>query len=64
MPAGELNSLSVDELQTKSTELRSELFNVRVKQATGQLEDTSQLGSLRRQIARVLTVIREKRGAE
>jgi len=64
MSAGELRDLSVDELQTKSTELRSELFNVRVKQATGQLEDTSQLGSLRRQIARVLTVIREKRGAE
>jgi len=64
MQAAELRDLEMDELQAKSTELRSELFNVRVKQATGQLENTSQLGSLRRQIARVETVIREKRGAE
>ena len=64
MQASELRDLALDELRAKSTELRSELFNVRVKQATGQLENTSQLGALRRQIARVETVIREKRGAE
>jgi large subunit ribosomal protein L29 len=64
MQAAEFRELSLDELQAKSTELRLELFNVRVKQATGQLENTSQLGNLRRQIARAQTVIREKRGAE
>jgi len=64
MQASELRDLALDELQAKSTELRSELFNVRVKQATGQLENTSQLETLRRQVARVETVIREKRGAE
>jgi large subunit ribosomal protein L29 len=64
MQASELRDLALDELQAKSMELRSELFNVRVKQATGQLEDTSQLQGLRRQVARVETVIREKRGAE
>jgi large subunit ribosomal protein L29 len=64
MAAAELRALALDELQAKSTELRSELFNVRVKHATGQLENTSQLGHLRRQIARIQTVIGEKRGAQ
>jgi large subunit ribosomal protein L29 len=64
MQAAELRDLSLDELRAKSAELRSDLFNVHVKHATGQLENTAQLGNLRRQVARVETVIREKRGAE
>jgi large subunit ribosomal protein L29 len=57
MKAAELRALSLDELRTKSSELRSELFNVQVKHATGQLEDTARLGSLRRNVARVETVL-------
>jgi large subunit ribosomal protein L29 len=64
MKAGELRELSLDELGAKSDELRRELFNVRVKKATGQLEDTARLRTLRRDVARVETVLREKRGAQ
>jgi large subunit ribosomal protein L29 len=63
MKAGELRDLSSDELETKSRELRGELFNVKVKRATGQLENIAMLAHLRRDIARVETVLREKRGA-
>jgi large subunit ribosomal protein L29 len=61
--AGELRELSVDELSAKSSELRGELFNVKVKRSTGQLENTAKLGAIRRDIARVETVLREKVGA-
>ncbi len=63
MNAGELRELSVDELSAKSSELRGELFNVKVKRSTGQLENTAKLGVVRRDIARVETVLREKVGA-
>jgi large subunit ribosomal protein L29 len=61
--AGELRDLSVDELTVKSNDLRSELFNAQVKRSTGQLENAAKLLLLRRDIARVETVLREKRGA-
>jgi large subunit ribosomal protein L29 len=64
MRAGELRELSLDELVAKSDELRRELFNVRVKKATGQLENTARLRTLRRDVARAETVLREKRGAQ
>ncbi len=63
MKAAELADLSIDELTAKSGDLRHELFNARVKKSTGQLENTAKLQSLRRDIARVETVLREKRGA-
>jgi large subunit ribosomal protein L29 len=63
MKASEIRDLSSDELEAKSRELRGELFNVKVKRATGQLENTAMVLRLRRDIARVETVLREKRGA-
>ncbi len=63
MKASEIRALSQDELDAKSRELRDELFNVKVKRATGQLENTAMLGQLRRDIARVESVLRDKRGA-
>ncbi len=63
MKAAEIRDLSMEELKAKSRELRSELFNVKVKRSTGQLESTALLMQLRRDIARVETVLREKRGA-
>jgi large subunit ribosomal protein L29 len=63
MKPGELKDLSLDELIAKSSELRGEFFNAQVKKATGQLENTAKLKLLRRDIARVETVLREKRGA-
>jgi large subunit ribosomal protein L29 len=58
-----LRDLSNEELVAKASELRGELFNVKVKRSTGQLESTALAGRLRRDIARVETVLREKRGA-
>ena len=53
-----LERLTLEELESKSSEIRGELFNARVKRATGQLENTSLLRSLRREVARVETVLR------
>jgi len=63
MSAEEFRKLSVEELGAKAMELRGELFNVRIKKATGQLESTALLRELRRQIARAETILGEKRGA-
>ena len=64
MKAGELRDLSSEELLAKSEEMRTELVNVRLRKATGQLEDTAKLRTLRRNVARVETILREKRGAK
>jgi large subunit ribosomal protein L29 len=64
MKASELRSLSTDELNTKADEFRAELFNLKVKHATGQLEDTARLRTLRREIARAETVKREIQEAQ
>ena len=63
MKPADISSLSLDELAAKSVELRGELFSVRIRKATGQLENTAKLRLLRRDIARVETILREKRGA-
>ncbi|MCZ6465477.1 MAG: 50S ribosomal protein L29 [Proteobacteria bacterium] len=63
MKASELRKLAPEELSQKSRELRDDLFNFKVKHATGQLEDTAKLSGLRRDIARVETLLREKREA-
>jgi large subunit ribosomal protein L29 len=63
MRARELRDLALAELATKGRELRDQLWNARMKKATGQLENTALLRTLRRDIARVETVLREKRGA-
>ena len=64
MKASELRTLSEPELLAKSRELRDALFNARVKRSTGQLENTAKLQQLRRDVARVETVIAQKRGAQ
>ena len=64
MNAAELKGLALDELVQKERETRAELFNAKVKHATGQLEDTAKLNILRRDIARVATILHERREAE
>jgi large subunit ribosomal protein L29 len=63
MKPAEMRDLSVNELQTKAHDFRSEAFNIRIKRSTGQLENTARLKQLRRDIARVETIMREKREA-
>ena len=59
----EIRDLSLNELQAKAQDLRGEAFNIRIKRSTGQLENTARLKQLRRDIARVETIMREKREA-
>lgn len=63
MKASELRALAVDELIQKSRDLRDEYFNVKVKHTTGQLENTAKLRELRRDVARVVTVLQQRREA-
>ena len=62
MKAKELRDLSVDDLSRKETELNQELFNLRFQLHTGHLENSARIPQVRREIARVQTVLREKRG--
>jgi large subunit ribosomal protein L29 len=55
-----LREKSVSELHGVLEELRKEQFNLRMQHATGQLQNTAQLRKVRRSIARVKTLIREK----
>ena len=56
----ELQNLSVAELNTKLSELKEELFNLRFRHATGQLENPVSLRNCKKDIARVQTIIRPK----
>ena len=60
MKAKEIRLLSPDELQQKLADLAEELFNLRFQKASGQLQDTARLKSLRRDRARIMTIIREQ----
>jgi large subunit ribosomal protein L29 len=62
MKAKELRDLSVDDLGRKVQELNQELFNLRFQLHTGHLENSARIPQVRREIARVHTVLREKRG--
>ena len=64
MKASELKELTVDELAHRGKEARDELFSAKVKHATGQLEDTAKLRGLKRDVARIETVLREKAEAQ
>jgi large subunit ribosomal protein L29 len=60
MKADELRNLSTEELQTKSKNMDQELFNLKFQLHTGRLENTSKVKSLKKDIARVKTLIRER----
>ena len=60
MKALELRALTLPELEAKAREVRAEYFGARVRFATGQLENTAKLRTLRRDVARLETVLREK----
>ena len=60
MKAAEVHELDVEELKRRVAQTRRELFNLRFQHATGQLENTGQLKEVRRNIARLLTVLNQK----
>ena len=55
-----LRALSTDELAIKLKEAKEELFNLRFQAATGQLESHGRLSAVRKEIARIYTIIRER----
>ncbi|MCI0425353.1 MAG: 50S ribosomal protein L29 [Actinobacteria bacterium] len=60
MRTSELRELSNDELAEALLEAKEERFNLRFQVATNQLDNTARLGSVRKDIARILTVMRER----
>ncbi len=60
MKIKEIRELTPDELRSRKRELREQIFHLRLQQASGQLEKPSELRSLRREIARIETVLTQK----
>ena len=60
MKATEIRSMSAAELETKLAELKKDLFTLRMQHATNHLDNPVKISAVRRDIARVKTVIREK----
>lgn len=56
----ELNGLTTEQLLNREKELKEQLFNLRFQLATGQLENTASLKQVRKDIARVKTVLRQQ----
>ena len=61
MKAAELRDLATDELGVKERELTDQLFRMRIQKAMGQLEAPEKIRTVRRDLARVKTVLRQKR---
>lgn len=59
--ASELRTMTVEELRLEETDLRKELFNLRFQKVTGEIENPLRIKVVRKDIARVLTVINEKK---
>lgn len=60
MKASELREQTVEDLRLKEKELASQLFALRLQKVTGQLDNPAKVGQARRDLARVLTVLRER----
>jgi large subunit ribosomal protein L29 len=64
MDASELRPKTSDELKTQLADLRKEQFNLRFQRASGQLENTARVRQVRREIARIMTILGERVRAE
>ena len=64
MKAKELRELSIEELQQKRGDLREDLFRLKMRKAVAQLENPVRLRQVRRDIARVETILRERRAGQ
>ena len=58
--AAELRELEEEELETRIREAKEELFNLRFQHVTGQLDNYARLGQVRRDVARMATLLRER----
>jgi large subunit ribosomal protein L29 len=64
LKTGDLKVMTVDQLDDELVKLKKEQFNLRFQRATGQLENTSRVREVRRDIARIRTVAQQKRAAQ
>jgi large subunit ribosomal protein L29 len=60
--AKDLRELSPDELKVRLRDLKQESFNLRIQKSTGQLENPARIRTVRRETARVLTVLQSRKG--
>jgi large subunit ribosomal protein L29 len=60
MKAKEWREIGIEEIRQKNKELLEELFNLRMRSASGQLESSAAIGKVKRDLARAKTVLREK----
>ncbi len=63
MKSSDVRAKSDDELKSQLADLRKEAFNLRFQQASGQLENTARVRQVRRDIARIMTILGERRKA-
>ena len=59
-PASEFRELSTEDLNARLADAKEELFNLRFQLATGQLTNNRRIGTVKRDIARILTILRER----
>ncbi len=64
MKTSEIRKMSKEDINKKITELKKELFDLRMKQATGNLDKPHKVNELRKTVARLKTVLNEKDGSE
>ena len=60
MKVAEIRELTVDDLRTRAKELDDELFRLRIQKSMGQLEAPAKVAGVRRDLARIKTILREK----
>ena len=60
MKANDIRKMSGAELETKLADLKKDLFNLRLQHATNQLDNPMQIAAVKKDIARIKTIIREK----
>lgn len=61
MTAKEIREQSVEQLENKVNELKLELFNLKLQKTLGQLQDTAKIRTVKRDIARIKTILTEKK---
>jgi large subunit ribosomal protein L29 len=64
MKASDLRDLSVEELRAREKDVREELFNLKFQHATGQLENTMRIPQMRKDLARIKTILKERDRAD
>jgi large subunit ribosomal protein L29 len=61
MKTHEIRELTTEELQARSRELKDQSMHLRIQKATGQMENKAVLGHLKKEVARILTILRERK---